>query len=83
MWWVLGCARVCPSVTGLKVSALPSGVSALGDDCSATYASSSSSAAPLVPVKATQSVNVAEAATFSARILKRRETDIMWKRNGK
>ncbi|NXP31453.1 TIE1 kinase, partial [Leiothrix lutea] len=43
----------------------------------------SSSAAHLFPVKATQSVNVAEAATFSARILKRKETDVMWKRNGK
>ncbi|XP_056353577.1 tyrosine-protein kinase receptor Tie-1 isoform X3 [Oenanthe melanoleuca] len=43
---------------------------------------SSSSAAHLFPVKATQSVNVAEAATFSARILKRKETDVMWKRNG-
>ncbi|NXD40545.1 TIE1 kinase, partial [Copsychus sechellarum] len=39
--------------------------------------------AHLFPVKATQSVNVAEAATFSARILKRKETDVMWKRNGK
>ncbi|XP_068879229.1 tyrosine-protein kinase receptor Tie-1 isoform X3 [Aphelocoma coerulescens] len=38
--------------------------------------------AHLFPVKATQSVNVAEAATFSARILKRKETDVMWKRNG-
>ncbi|RLW05974.1 hypothetical protein DV515_00004845 [Chloebia gouldiae] len=39
--------------------------------------------AHLFPVKATQSVNVAEVATFSARILKRKETDVMWKRNGK
>ncbi|NXO18702.1 TIE1 kinase, partial [Oriolus oriolus] len=39
--------------------------------------------AHLFPVKATQSVNVAEAATFSARILKRKQTDVMWKRNGK
>ncbi|NXG21710.1 TIE1 kinase, partial [Grallaria varia] len=39
--------------------------------------------AHLFPVKATQSVNVAEPATFSARILKRKETDVMWKRNGK
>ncbi|NXT69151.1 TIE1 kinase, partial [Chaetops frenatus] len=39
--------------------------------------------AHLFPVKATQSVNVAEAATFSARILKRKDTDVMWKRNGK
>ncbi|NWV55156.1 TIE1 kinase, partial [Daphoenositta chrysoptera] len=39
--------------------------------------------AHLFPVKATQSVNVAEAATFSARILKKKETDVMWKRNGK
>ncbi|NXB17455.1 TIE1 kinase, partial [Rhagologus leucostigma] len=39
--------------------------------------------AHLFPVKATQFVNVAEAATFSARILKRKETDVMWKRNGK
>ncbi|NWS33244.1 TIE1 kinase, partial [Polioptila caerulea] len=38
--------------------------------------------AHLFPVKATQSVNVAESATFSARILKRKETDVMWKRNG-
>ncbi|KAL9845950.1 tyrosine-protein kinase receptor Tie-1 isoform 3-T3 [Geothlypis trichas] len=38
--------------------------------------------AHLFPVKATQSVNVAEVATFSARILKRKETDVMWKRNG-
>ncbi|XP_032552847.1 tyrosine-protein kinase receptor Tie-1 isoform X2 [Chiroxiphia lanceolata] len=38
--------------------------------------------AHLFPVKATQSVNVAEPATFSARILKRKETDVMWKRNG-
>uniref|UniRef100_A0A8C3TP45 Uncharacterized protein n=1 Tax=Catharus ustulatus TaxID=91951 RepID=A0A8C3TP45_CATUS len=38
--------------------------------------------AHLFPVKATQSVNVAETATFSARILKRKETDVMWKRNG-
>lgn len=68
-------------MTGLRVSALPSGVSALGGDCCATCASSS--AAHLFPVKATQSVNVAEAATFSARILKRKETDVMWKRNGK
>lgn len=51
-------------------------------DCCATC-SSSSSTAHLFPVKATQSVNVAEAATFSARILKRKETDVMWKRNGK
>ncbi|KAM6080079.1 tyrosine-protein kinase receptor Tie-1 isoform 2-T2 [Theristicus caerulescens] len=36
----------------------------------------------LFPVKATQSVNIAEPATFSARVLKRKETDIMWKRNG-
>ncbi|NXC79834.1 TIE1 kinase, partial [Cercotrichas coryphoeus] len=43
----------------------------------------SSHNAHLFPVKATQSVNVAEAATFSARILKRKETDVMWKRNGK
>ncbi|XP_010287081.1 PREDICTED: tyrosine-protein kinase receptor Tie-1, partial [Phaethon lepturus] len=35
----------------------------------------------LFPVKATQSVNVAEPATFSARVLKRKETDVMWKRN--
>lgn len=59
------------------------GVSALGGDCCATRSSSFSSAAHLFPVKATQSVNVAEAATFSARILKRKETDVMWKRNGK
>ncbi|NXH65270.1 TIE1 kinase, partial [Rhabdornis inornatus] len=39
--------------------------------------------AHLFPVKATQSVNIAEAATFSARILKRKDTDVMWKRNGK
>ncbi|NWR31384.1 TIE1 kinase, partial [Tachuris rubrigastra] len=39
--------------------------------------------AHLFPVKATQSVNVAEPATFSARILKRKEMDVMWKRNGK
>ncbi|NXE86071.1 TIE1 kinase, partial [Menura novaehollandiae] len=39
--------------------------------------------AHLFPVKATQSVNVNEPATFSARILKRKETDVMWKRNGK
>ncbi|XP_068261782.1 tyrosine-protein kinase receptor Tie-1 isoform X2 [Nyctibius grandis] len=38
--------------------------------------------AHLFPVKATQSVNVAETATFSARVLKRKETDVMWKRNG-
>ncbi|NWR15876.1 TIE1 kinase, partial [Emberiza fucata] len=38
--------------------------------------------AHLFPVKATQSVNVAEVATFSAKILKRKETDVMWKRNG-
>ncbi|XP_050162994.1 tyrosine-protein kinase receptor Tie-1 [Myiozetetes cayanensis] len=38
--------------------------------------------AHLFPVKATQSVNVAEPATFSARILKRKEMDVMWKRNG-
>ncbi|KAM6305773.1 tyrosine-protein kinase receptor Tie-1 [Aegotheles albertisi] len=38
--------------------------------------------AHLFPVKATQSVNVAEPATFSARVLKRKETDVMWKRNG-
>ncbi|KFW62239.1 Tyrosine-protein kinase receptor Tie-1, partial [Pygoscelis adeliae] len=44
---------------------------------------SSSSAAHLFPVKATQSVNIAEPATFSARVLKRKETDVMWKRNGK
>ncbi|KFR00318.1 Tyrosine-protein kinase receptor Tie-1, partial [Nipponia nippon] len=37
----------------------------------------------LFPVKATQSVNIAEPATFSARVLKRKETDVMWKRNGK
>ncbi|KFP43309.1 Tyrosine-protein kinase receptor Tie-1, partial [Chlamydotis macqueenii] len=43
----------------------------------------SSSAAHLFPVKATQSVNIAEPATFSARVLKRKETDVMWKRNGK
>ncbi|XP_009079804.1 PREDICTED: tyrosine-protein kinase receptor Tie-1 [Acanthisitta chloris] len=36
----------------------------------------------LFPVKATQSVNVAEPATFTARILKRKETDVMWKKNG-
>ncbi|XP_009466466.1 PREDICTED: tyrosine-protein kinase receptor Tie-1 [Nipponia nippon] len=36
----------------------------------------------LFPVKATQSVNIAEPATFSARVLKRKETDVMWKRNG-
>ncbi|XP_065512062.1 tyrosine-protein kinase receptor Tie-1 isoform X3 [Caloenas nicobarica] len=39
-------------------------------------------AAHLFPVKVTQSVNVAEMATFSARVLKRKETDVMWKRNG-
>ncbi|KFO98590.1 Tyrosine-protein kinase receptor Tie-1, partial [Calypte anna] len=39
--------------------------------------------AHLFPVKATQSVNIAEPATFSARVLKRKETDVMWKRNGK
>ncbi|KGL93036.1 Tyrosine-protein kinase receptor Tie-1, partial [Charadrius vociferus] len=39
--------------------------------------------AHLFPVKATQSVNVAELATFSARVLKRKQTDVMWKRNGK
>uniref|UniRef100_A0A8B9R480 Tyrosine-protein kinase receptor Tie-1 n=1 Tax=Anas platyrhynchos TaxID=8839 RepID=A0A8B9R480_ANAPL len=44
---------------------------------------SSSSAAHLFPVRATQSVNIAETATFSARVLKRKETDVMWKRNGK
>uniref|UniRef100_A0A8C3K244 Tyrosine-protein kinase receptor Tie-1 n=1 Tax=Calidris pygmaea TaxID=425635 RepID=A0A8C3K244_9CHAR len=38
--------------------------------------------AHLFPVKATQSVNVAEPATFSARVIKRKETDVMWKRNG-
>ncbi|XP_064927742.1 tyrosine-protein kinase receptor Tie-1 isoform X4 [Columba livia] len=38
--------------------------------------------AHLFPVKVTQSVNVAEMATFSARVLKRKETDVMWKRNG-
>ncbi|XP_042640806.1 tyrosine-protein kinase receptor Tie-1 isoform X1 [Tyto alba] len=38
--------------------------------------------AHLFPVKATQSVNIAEPATFSARVLKRKETDVMWKRNG-
>ncbi|KFP55065.1 Tyrosine-protein kinase receptor Tie-1, partial [Cathartes aura] len=48
-----------------------------------TVACSSSSAAHLFPVKATQSVNIAEPATFSARVLKRKETDVMWKRNGK
>ncbi|NXF43121.1 TIE1 kinase, partial [Oceanites oceanicus] len=39
--------------------------------------------AHLFPVKATQSVNIAEPASFSARVLKRKETDVMWKRNGK
>ncbi|XP_075566827.1 tyrosine-protein kinase receptor Tie-1 [Pelecanus crispus] len=38
--------------------------------------------AHLFPVKATQSVNVAEPATFSARVIKKKETDVMWKRNG-
>ncbi|XP_009669044.2 tyrosine-protein kinase receptor Tie-1 isoform X5 [Struthio camelus] len=38
--------------------------------------------AHLFPVKATQSVNIAEPATFSARVLKKKETDVMWKRNG-
>uniref|UniRef100_A0A8C3B7N5 Tyrosine kinase with immunoglobulin like and EGF like domains 1 n=1 Tax=Cairina moschata TaxID=8855 RepID=A0A8C3B7N5_CAIMO len=38
--------------------------------------------AHLFPVRATQSVNIAETATFSARVLKRKETDVMWKRNG-
>ncbi|XP_067997628.1 tyrosine-protein kinase receptor Tie-1 isoform X1 [Melanerpes formicivorus] len=38
--------------------------------------------AHLFPVKATQSVNVAEPVTFSAKVLKRKETDVMWKRNG-
>uniref|UniRef100_A0A8C6ZT87 Immunoglobulin-like beta-sandwich domain-containing protein n=1 Tax=Nothoprocta perdicaria TaxID=30464 RepID=A0A8C6ZT87_NOTPE len=38
--------------------------------------------AHLFPVKATQSVNVAESATFSAKVLKKKETDVMWKRNG-
>ncbi|KAM6343555.1 tyrosine-protein kinase receptor Tie-1 [Alca torda] len=38
--------------------------------------------AHLFPVKATQSVNIAEPAIFSARVLKRKETDVMWKRNG-
>ncbi|KAM9379087.1 tyrosine-protein kinase receptor Tie-1 [Phaethornis superciliosus] len=38
--------------------------------------------AHLFPVKATQSVNIAEPATFSAKVLKRKETDVMWKRNG-
>nr|XP_009943248.1 PREDICTED: tyrosine-protein kinase receptor Tie-1 [Opisthocomus hoazin] len=38
--------------------------------------------AHLFPVKATLSVNVAEPATFSARVLKRKEMDVMWKRNG-
>lgn len=52
-----------------------------GDNCCSD--SSSSSTAHLFPVKATQSVNVAEPATFSAKILKRKETDVMWKRNGK
>ncbi|KAM9280692.1 LOW QUALITY PROTEIN: tyrosine-protein kinase receptor Tie-1 [Cariama cristata] len=37
--------------------------------------------AHLFPV-ITQSVNVAEPATFSARVVKRKETDVMWKRNG-
>lgn len=69
-------------MTGLGVPALPLGVSALGGDrCSAC--SSSSSTAHLFPVKATQSVNIAEPATFSARVLKKKETDVMWKRNGK
>ncbi|NWS73881.1 TIE1 kinase, partial [Crotophaga sulcirostris] len=39
--------------------------------------------AHLFPVKATQSVNIAEPVTFSARVLRRKETDVMWKRNGK
>ncbi|NXJ64022.1 TIE1 kinase, partial [Rostratula benghalensis] len=39
--------------------------------------------AHLFPVKATQSVNVAEPVTFSARVCKRKEMDVMWKRNGK
>uniref|UniRef100_A0A8B9MN01 Tyrosine-protein kinase receptor Tie-1 n=1 Tax=Accipiter nisus TaxID=211598 RepID=A0A8B9MN01_9AVES len=39
-------------------------------------------AAHLFPLKATQSVNIAEPATFSARVLKKKETDVMWKRNG-
>ncbi|XP_015146806.2 tyrosine-protein kinase receptor Tie-1 isoform X1 [Gallus gallus] len=38
--------------------------------------------AHLFPVKATQSVNVGEPATFSARVLRRKEMDVMWKRNG-
>ncbi|NWR82712.1 TIE1 kinase, partial [Furnarius figulus] len=38
--------------------------------------------AHLFPVKATQTVNVADPATFSARIFKRKEMDVMWKRNG-
>ncbi|NXT80417.1 TIE1 kinase, partial [Zapornia atra] len=38
--------------------------------------------AHLFPVKVTQSVNIAEPATFSAKVLKRKEMDVMWKRNG-
>ena len=72
---------LCFGVAGLGVLALPLGVSVLGGDCYS--AGSSSSAAHLFPVKATQSVNIAEPATFSARVLKRKETDVMWKRNGK
>ncbi|XP_019386803.1 PREDICTED: tyrosine-protein kinase receptor Tie-1 [Crocodylus porosus] len=38
--------------------------------------------APLFPVRATQSVNIGESATFTAKVIKRKNMDIMWKRNG-
>ncbi|XP_067423960.1 tyrosine-protein kinase receptor Tie-1 isoform X1 [Emydura macquarii macquarii] len=38
--------------------------------------------AHLVPLKVTQTVSIADSATFSAKVLQEKNTDVMWKRNG-
>uniref|UniRef100_A0A8C3T9G8 Tyrosine-protein kinase receptor Tie-1 n=1 Tax=Chelydra serpentina TaxID=8475 RepID=A0A8C3T9G8_CHESE len=38
--------------------------------------------AHLVPMKVTQTVSVADSATFSAKVLHKKNTDVLWKRNG-
>ncbi|KAM9129322.1 tyrosine-protein kinase receptor Tie-1 isoform 2-T2 [Pangshura tecta] len=38
--------------------------------------------AHLVPLKVTQTVSIADSATFSAKVLHKKSTDVLWKRNG-
>ncbi|XP_023959650.1 tyrosine-protein kinase receptor Tie-1 isoform X2 [Malaclemys terrapin pileata] len=38
--------------------------------------------AHLVPLKVTQTVSIADSATFSAKVLHKKNTDVLWKRNG-